>query len=97
MDSGNDPDCARRAGMDCDRPHRHAARHELLALLVQEAFERDPHGGDLYVFRGKSGQLVSLYLPLSDSRQADHPIVLIINVVFRPAFNHALHRYAYCF
>jgi transposase len=26
-----------------------------LALLVQEGFERDPHGGDLYVFRGKSG------------------------------------------
>ena len=25
-----------------------------LALLVQEAFKRDPHGGDLYVFRGKS-------------------------------------------
>jgi transposase len=27
-----------------------------LALLVQEAFRRDPHGGDLYVFRGKSAQ-----------------------------------------
>ena len=27
-----------------------------LGLLVQEAFKRDPHGGDLYVFRGKSGQ-----------------------------------------
>ena len=27
-----------------------------LAVLVQEAFRRDPHGGDLYVFRGKSGQ-----------------------------------------
>jgi len=27
-----------------------------LALLVQEAFRRDPHGGDLYVFRGKSGK-----------------------------------------
>ena len=24
-----------------------------LALLVQEALKRDPHGGDLYVFRGK--------------------------------------------
>jgi hypothetical protein len=23
-----------------------------LALLVQEAFKRDPHAGDLYVFRG---------------------------------------------
>jgi hypothetical protein len=27
-----------------------------LALRVQESFKRDPHGGDLYVFRGKSGQ-----------------------------------------
>ena len=26
-----------------------------LALRVQESFKRDPHGGDLYVFRGKSG------------------------------------------
>jgi len=25
---------------------------------VQEAFTRDPHGGDLYVFRGKSGKLI---------------------------------------
>jgi len=25
-----------------------------LALLVQEAFRRDPHGGDLYVFRCES-------------------------------------------
>jgi transposase len=25
-----------------------------LALLVQEAFRRDPHGSDLYVFRGKA-------------------------------------------
>ena len=31
-----------------------------LALLVQEAFKRDPHGGDLYVFRGKSGSLIKI-------------------------------------
>ncbi|WP_283817209.1 IS66 family insertion sequence element accessory protein TnpB [Bradyrhizobium agreste] len=31
-----------------------------LALLVQEAFTRDPHGGDLYVFRGKSGKLIKI-------------------------------------
>ncbi len=29
-----------------------------LALLVQESLRRDPHGGDLYVFRGKSGKLI---------------------------------------
>jgi transposase len=27
---------------------------------VQEAFKRDPHGGDLYVFRGKSGKLIKI-------------------------------------
>ncbi|WP_442868198.1 IS66 family insertion sequence element accessory protein TnpB [Bradyrhizobium sp. CCBAU 25360] len=30
------------------------------ASLVQEAFTRDPHGGDLYVFRGKSGKLIKI-------------------------------------
>ena len=31
-----------------------------LALLVQEAMRRDPHGGDLYVFRGKNGKLIKV-------------------------------------
>ena len=31
-----------------------------LARLVQEALRRDPHGGDLYVFRGKSGKLIKV-------------------------------------
>jgi transposase len=26
-----------------------------LALFVQEAMKRDPHAGDLYVFRGRRG------------------------------------------
>ena len=30
-----------------------------LALLVQEGLRRDPHGGDLYVFRGKSGRFAT--------------------------------------
>jgi transposase len=46
-------------GVDCDR-HRHASRHETLAVLVQETFKRDPHGGDLYVFRGKSSKLIKI-------------------------------------
>ncbi len=29
-----------------------------LALQVQEALQRDPHAGDLYVFRGRRGDLV---------------------------------------
>lgn len=31
-----------------------------LALLVQEHLKRDPHGGDLYVFRGRGGSLVKI-------------------------------------
>ncbi len=29
-----------------------------LALLVQEGLGRDPHAGDLHVFRGRSGSMV---------------------------------------
>ena len=31
-----------------------------LALQVQEGLKRDPHAGDLYVFRGKSGSLIKI-------------------------------------
>jgi transposase len=31
-----------------------------LALLVQEAMKHDPHAGDLYVFRGRRGNLVKI-------------------------------------
>ena len=31
-----------------------------LALQVQEALNRDPHVGDLYVFRGRSGSLIKI-------------------------------------
>ena len=31
-----------------------------LALQVQEGLGRDPHAGDLFVFRGKRGQLVKI-------------------------------------
>jgi transposase len=29
-----------------------------LALMVQERLERDPHGGHLFVFRGRRGDLI---------------------------------------
>jgi transposase len=29
-----------------------------LAVQVQQALKRNPHGGDLYVFRGKRGHLI---------------------------------------
>jgi len=35
-----------------------------LALQVQEALGRDPHAGDLYVFRGARGDLIKV-LPLT--------------------------------
>ncbi|MFN3462424.1 MAG: IS66 family insertion sequence element accessory protein TnpB, partial [Oceanibaculum sp.] len=31
-----------------------------LALLVQEQLKRDPHAGDLYVFRGRGGALIKI-------------------------------------
>jgi transposase len=31
-----------------------------LALQVQQALGRDPHGGDLFVFRGRRGDLVKI-------------------------------------
>lgn len=31
-----------------------------LALMVQQHLTRDPHGGDLFVFRGRAGSLVKI-------------------------------------
>ena len=31
-----------------------------LALQVQEGLKRDPHAGDLYIFRGRRGDLVKI-------------------------------------
>ena len=31
-----------------------------LALQVQEQLKRDPHGGDLYLFRGRRGDLAKI-------------------------------------
>lgn len=31
-----------------------------LALLVQEQLKRDPHAGDLFVFRGRGGALIKI-------------------------------------
>ena len=63
-----------------------------LAALVQESLGSDPYSGVIYVFRAKRAQLVSLCIPLSDSRQADHLIILIIIKDFRTAFDYAPHR-----
>lgn len=31
-----------------------------LSLKIQESFKRDPHGGDLFIFRGRRGDLVKI-------------------------------------
>ena len=31
-----------------------------LALQVQEGLKRDPHGGDLFIFRGRHGDLAKI-------------------------------------
>jgi transposase len=47
MDAGGDSRSIGSTSLDCDRSHRHA-------------FKGDPHGGDLYVFRGKNGKLLKI-------------------------------------
>lgn len=32
-----------------------------LALMVQETLKRDPHGGHLFVFRGRRGDLIKCF------------------------------------
>jgi hypothetical protein len=55
-DGRHDSHSVGRAGADCDRPMHGGVN--LLALLLQEAF--DPHGEDLYVFRGKNGRVIRI-------------------------------------
>ena len=51
--SGDDPGPVGRAGVAGGRAHRHAARHERAwRCRCRRRFGRDPHAGDLFVFRG---------------------------------------------
>jgi len=43
----------------CGAPHNHRGMGGL-ALQVQQALHHDPHAGDLYVFRGRRGDLVKI-------------------------------------
>ena len=47
-----------------------------LALMVQEELKRDPHCGDLYVFRGRRSQLPTFRIPFSfcDIAYRWHPL-----------------------
>jgi IS66 Orf2 like protein len=68
-----------------------------LSTLVKETLATDPYAGDVFVFRAKRAQLVSLCSPLSESGQADDLIVLIILIESWPAGDHALHSSHYRF
>ena len=57
-----------------------------LALQVQQVLGRDPHAGDLYVFRGARGDLMKIVwhdgigvelglLQVLRTRQADTPVI----------------------
>ena len=58
--ANDDPDAERGSGVDRDGPHQHVSRHAGLALQVQEQLKRDPHCGDLYIFRGRKGDLAKI-------------------------------------
>jgi transposase len=49
-----------RAGVACDWPTDMRRGFPSLARLVQESLKRDPHAGDLYVFRGRRGDLIKI-------------------------------------
>ncbi|WP_235885230.1 IS66 family insertion sequence element accessory protein TnpB [Bradyrhizobium frederickii] len=46
--------------MACDRPRRYAPRLPEPRASGQESLKRDPHAGDLYVFRGRRGDLIKI-------------------------------------
>jgi hypothetical protein len=48
-----------------------------LALQVQEVLKRNPHGGHLFVFRGRRGQPTTFCIPFSfcDDRLSVAPVV----------------------
>ena len=48
-----------------------------LALMVQEKLRHDPHSGQLFVFRGRRGQLPTFCIPFSfcDDRLPLAPVV----------------------
>jgi len=54
-----------------------------LALQVQEALGRDPHAGDLFVFRGRRGDLVTLCITPLDSGPSQRLNILSFREVSR--------------
>ena len=48
------------ARVACDRRDGHAARHEHVGAAGSAGLGRDPHAGDLFIFRGRKGDLVKI-------------------------------------
>ncbi|WP_339467950.1 IS66 family insertion sequence element accessory protein TnpB, partial [Pseudomonas lurida] len=45
-----------------------------LALLVQQGLKRDPHAGDLYIFRGRRGDLIKVLWHDGQGMCRTHPV-----------------------
>jgi transposase len=58
--SADDTGAVWRTGVALGRANRHAARHERAGPAGPGALGRDPHAGDLYVFRGVRGNLIKI-------------------------------------
>jgi transposase len=58
--SADDYDPGQRTGLAGDRHTDMRRGFRALALLVQETLKRDPHAGDLYVFRGRRSDLIKI-------------------------------------
>ena len=51
---------SRGEGMDRGRVDGYALWHEQPALRVQQGLGRDPHGGEVFCFRGRKGDLIKV-------------------------------------
>ncbi|MGD0024839.1 MAG: IS66 family insertion sequence element accessory protein TnpB, partial [Xanthobacteraceae bacterium] len=58
--SADDRGSERRSGVAGDRPHGYETGLQNLALLVQKTLKRDPYDGNLFVFRGRRGDLLKV-------------------------------------
>ncbi|MDE5465915.1 IS66 family insertion sequence element accessory protein TnpB [Bradyrhizobium sp. CSS354] len=56
----DDPDSERRQGLIAAGHTDMRPATRSLALTVQETLKRDPHAGDLYIFRERRGDLVKI-------------------------------------
>ncbi|MEM8948785.1 MAG: hypothetical protein AAGA21_23110 [Pseudomonadota bacterium] len=58
LDDDNDPGSVGLSDLPFDSGHGYAPGHARRSLQVQHSFDRNPHGGDLYVFRDCKGDFI---------------------------------------